>query len=208
MRLLWTMALLLAGPAVARTIVLDGQAADRMAAISETAPRQGWAGFERSPGRFDMVQIDLRSDSSFLIRFTLDAIPPGQRVTHAELIVPSIWVTGNAVRFHVWRLSAEWGPGVCHLYRLMRPKPVPWAVAGARRGGADRAILPSAVVPVTQAGLHVVNVTEDVALWYTGAAPAHGWLFTVEEPGHVVRLGSPAWDKIADWKLRITYEPE
>jgi hypothetical protein len=64
------------------------------------------------------------------------------------------------------------------------------------------------VVRISNTGDQVVNVTEDVELWYTGAAANHGWILTHEDTGSLIRLSSPVWATRGNWKLRITYEPE
>jgi hypothetical protein len=111
-------------------------------------------------------------------------------------------------RLYVWRLLPEWGAGVCHQYRTQRPAKAEWAAPGARGGGTDRATRPTVVLPLTSAGEKVVNVTQDVELWYTGAAPNNGWLLTAEDADALIRLDSPLWNARGRWKLRITYEPQ
>jgi hypothetical protein len=200
--------LLAAGTAAARTLVLEGAAIDRAAMISEEAPRLSWAAHAVKPGYFDTSSLIVNPRTSMLLRFSLAAIPKGQRVTRAELVVPVSYGWGGALRFYLWRLSSEWGPGVCWQYRSTFPKTNEWAKAGARGAGTDRAIQPSAVTGVVRWGDCSVNVTEDVALWNAGAAPAWGWLFTVEEPDAALMTASPLWQGITQWKLKITYEPE
>jgi len=200
----------LCSSASARTIVIDALgAADRMAAMSDVAPRQSWAMFEQWPATYYTNAVQIEPGRSFLIRFALDAVPAGQRITHAELIVPVTWYSGTDVRFYLWRLLADWGAGACHLYRKALPEKVPWTIPGARGGSSDRATRPSAVVRLYEAAAeNVINVTEDVELWYTGAAPNNGWIFTVEDPATFVRFQSPTYDGVQTWKLRITYEPQ
>lgn len=194
--------------AVAHTIIFDAAEADRMAAISDVAPRMSWAAYEGWTAIYSTSYIDVIPGRSFLIRLALSKVPPGQRITYAELILPVPYFTGTDPRFYLWRILADWGTGVSHLYRRTSPAKQEWAVPGARGLSSDRATRPSAVVRLLAAGEQVINVTEDIELWYTGAAPNHGWLFTVEDPELLVRFGSPAWDALAAWKLRITYEPE
>jgi hypothetical protein len=210
MKRVWPLLLLTSALAAsARTVILEGAAIDRAAAIHEDAPRLGWAAQASRPGCFDSGNIMVTPRSSFLIRFDQSPIPKGQRITRADLIVPVLYGAGADLRFYVWRVTGEWGPGVCWQYRTVRPRTNEWARAGARGAGADRAIRPGAVVAVPRIPSDCsVNVTEDVALWQAGAAPAWGWLFTVEDPDAAVMLASPLWQGITQWKLKITYEPE
>jgi len=195
-------------PAAARTILLNAEDCDRMAGIAESAPRLSWAMARYGDGVFHNSQVSLSQESALLLRFSLDKVPAGQRIVHAELIVPvSAW-GGNEPRFYLWRLLADWGPGVCYLYRSTRPEYTEWTKPGARGISSDRATRPTDIVRGADPGDVVINVTEDVGLWYGGGAPNHGWLFTVEDPGVAVTLASPAWAAPETWTLRITYEPE
>jgi hypothetical protein len=188
--------------------VLTDEDCEQMAVISAEAPRLSWAAYEVTPGEFYTVFIDLFPQRSFLIRYPLERIPKGQKITHAEWVLSvQTFSPAGGQRVSVRRLLAEWGPGVNHRDRMLRPKPVPWAVPGAR-GAADRAAKPSALVRVTTAGEQVVNVTEDVELWYSGAAVNHGWVLTTDDEQGYVRLNSPLWTGPGASKLRITYEPE
>lgn len=200
--------LMIALPAGAHTIILDANEADKMAAISDVTPRMSWAAYEGWTAIYSTSYIDLVPGRSFLIRFALSKIPRGQRITHVELILPVLSYSGTDPRFYLWRILSEWGAGVSHLYRVTSPAKLEWAVPGARGVSSDRATRPSAVVRMLATGEQVINVTEDIELWYTGAAPNYGWLFTVEDPELCIRFASPAWDAMAAWKLRITYEPE
>ncbi len=192
----------------ARTIVIDGSDVDRIAAMTESGPRLSLAGIESAPSVFAASALEVAPGHSALVRFRLTAIPKGMRITNAELILPVATYGGTDPRFYVWRLLAAWGPGVCHLYRQTRPERVAWAMPGARGGASDRSIRPTAVPRLSAAGDLVVNVTDDLELWQAGAAPNHGWLITVEDPGAFVRFPSPAWDGLQSWRLRVTYEPE
>jgi hypothetical protein len=204
-------ALLTQGALSARTIELSDADCERMAAIAEEAPRLSWAGYEPYTGCFDATWLDMQPSRAFLIRYPLDKIPKGQRITKAEWVVPVQLTSAGEQRLHIRRILAEWGPGVCHQYRMARPNKVEWKQAGARGASSDRAPKDSALVKITQttAHEHVVNVTEDVELWYTGAGANHGWMITCDDPDVLVRLPSPfnAYGK-GKWKLRITYEPE
>lgn len=194
--------------AAARTIVLDANEADQMAVISDVAPRMSWAACEAWPAVYNTGNIDLVPGRGFLIRFALSKVPAGQRIAFAELIFPVQSCTGSDPRFYLWRVLAEWGPGVSHRYRMTAPAKAAWTMPGARGLASDRALRPSAVVRVLTPGEQALNVTKDIELWYTGAAPNCGWLFTVEDPELFIRFASPAWDALTAWKLRITYEPE
>jgi hypothetical protein len=199
--------LALATAAPARTVVLTAEQMDRYGGLCDAAPLAGYALREYDPGLFHSGSIALTVDRSYLFRFPLQ-IPPGYRIVYAELVLPVNYVYGTEPRFYIWRLLADWGTGVCHLYRATKPAKVPWAQPGARGISSDRAIRPTDIVRVPVAADTTVNVTEDVELWYTKAAPNCGWLLTVEDPGCGVMFESPAF--MADpsrWRLRITYEP-
>jgi hypothetical protein len=64
------------------------------------------------------------------------------------------------------------------------------------------------VAKINGAGEQVINLTEDVELWYTGAGTNHGWALTVEDADVLVRLASPIGAGKGQWRLRVTYEPE
>lgn len=201
----------LARPAAAVTVVIDAAEIDRAGAIADDAPRMSWAGAQRWTAIYDSWFADLMPGHSLLMRFPITKIPAGQKITNAALTVPVESMGGNDVRFYLWRLLPEWGHGVCYLYRSTRPAKVPWTVPGARGVATDRAAQPTAIVPLTAVGEQVINVTEDVELWYTGAAPNNGWMFTVEDIGTFVRIQLVHWPDVVHfplWRLRITYEPE
>jgi len=204
-------ALMLVGPSVgsAKTFVLTAQSSDRIAAIAEPAPRHSLAMNERASGVFDTSRVHLAHDRSFLIRFSLERIPPAQRIAHAELMMPVAEVVGSEPRFYLWRLNARWGAGACYDYRTTVPKLTAWTRPGARGLSSDRATRPTDIVRLTGPGEVTVNVTEDVALWYTGSASNEGWIVTVEDPELAVYLASPlaSTEARSAWKLRITYEP-
>jgi len=201
--------LLQAGHAHAKTIILTAQDADRVAAISDVAPRMSLCFFETWPGTMYMNQVGVTQGRSVLMRYNLASIPPGQRITHAEWLLPVTSYSGSEPRFYAWRMVAEWGPGVCHLYRVTLPRKIEWVRPGARGHSSDRATRPTEIVRLTEAGERVINVTEDVELWYTKAAPNNGWMLTVEDPGVQVVFTTPVWaEGVNSWKLRITYEPE
>lgn len=193
----------------ARTIELTDFDCDRMAVLSPEAPRSGWAMTEVAPGQFTSTLLDLRAERVFLVRYPLDRIPPGQRIVRAEWMVPVDLIAGaGEVKLHVRRIIGEWGVGVCHEFRMRRPKQIPWKQPGAQGVSTDRAAQPTAVVNVSEGGEITLNVTEDVELWNTGAAENQGWLVTIEDPAALIRLSSPLWGGQGRYKLRVTYEPE
>lgn len=197
---------LLGGSASAKTVVLTDVDCERLAATAAEAPLLSWAGYRASDGVFAPVYIELVPSRAFLIRYPIDkVIPPGNRITQAEWIVPVVYCPSEQ-KMYVHRLLGEWGAGVSHQYRSVRPQKVEWNTPGAR-GASDRAIKPSAVVRVTGIGEQVINVTQDVELWHSGATMNTGWIVTVEGKGFL-RLSSPMWTTRGNWKLRITYEPE
>lgn len=201
---------LLAGAvADARTIIMDASLCKRMGYVSEVAPRQSWAMYERRPGVFDTAAVGLVPNRGLLIEFPLDKIPSGQRIAHAELTVHVATYSGSEPRFYLWRILGDWGAGVCWNHRTTWPKPIPWVKPGARGQSTDRATRPTEIVRLTQTGDQIINVTEDVALWYTGAAKNHGWMVSVEDPGVYVQLVPPSDTAyMPAWRLKITYEPE
>lgn len=197
----------------AKTIILDLRDCDRAAAIDEAAPRFSWAMQPMGDGNYSTREVDLVPNRRLLLRFALDKIPAKHRIVHAALIVPVIYRHGPEPRFYLWRMLADWGPGVCYQYRMTRPKKIEWTKPGAAGNSTDRATRPTDIVRIKtkERGDYkefTVNVTEDVSLWYSGAATNNGWMFSVEDPGVTVRMYSPLANEVrAAWKLRITYEP-
>ena len=126
-----------------------------------------------------------------------------------ELLIPVAYFYGSNRRLYVWRMTSEWGQGTCWQYRMVTPeKKIEWGEVGARAAGTDRATRPTAVMTFpTEAGERIVNVTQDVELWNTGAAKNQGWLFTVEDPDSILRFTCPIFQPDG-LKLRITYEPQ
>ena len=194
----------------ARTIVLDARDCDRMAAIAESAPRQSWAMQPHGRASFSTSEMRLVPGRCLLIRFALDKVPPGHRIAHSVLTVPVIGQGGAEPRFYVWRVLADWGPGVCYTYRATRPQEMEWTRPGAAGHSSDRATRPTDIVRLPKKPKPMrINVTEDLDLWYTGAAPNNGFLISVEDPKVHVRLHSPLSNEgRTEWKLRITYEPQ
>lgn len=201
--------LLYATTASAKTIVLTDADCELMAAISSDAPRMSWAAVINGVGEYGNHQIDLTPKTAFLIRYPLEKIPPGQRITKAEWVVPyaqSYPPTG--VRVQVRRVLQEWGAGVSHQYRMIRPKKLEWHTPGAMGLGQDRAVKSTASASLKGNGEHTFNVTEDVELWYSGTVSNYGWLLTTDEQMGWFRTQSPFWNGSKLWKLRITYEPK
>jgi hypothetical protein len=212
-RCFWFVAVLLtavngSAPLAAKTITLTDADCDRMAVISEQAPRLSWACTEVVGGAFFDSSIDLIAGRAFLVHWPLNQIPKGQRITKAELSVPVALTSAGEQRLHVRRLLAPWGAGVCWQYRQVRSQRAEWTTPGARAPGKDRAARASAVGRVSGTADLLLNLTEDVELWYAGAASNHGWIMTIEDPDVLVRLHSPTWVYAGSFKLRITYEPE
>ncbi|MGE0606993.1 MAG: hypothetical protein AB7O62_07860 [Pirellulales bacterium] len=192
-----------------KTIVLTDGDCEQIATISSDAPRLSWAGTANNVADYGNNSIDLVPKSSFLIRYPLEKIPPGQRITKAEWTVPHVLVSpANGARLRVRRILQEWGAGVCHQYRMTRPQRLEWNKPGAHGVGQDRAAKATASGLVRGGGEQTFNVTEDVELWYAGAVPNHGWLLTSEDEGSYVRMHSPLWGAPKGWKLKITYEPK
>ena len=194
--------------ASARTITLTDRDADRCASISADNPRAGWAGSEGPPGAFfDDTYFSINQSQSAMIRFPIDQIPANQRIVNAELTIP-LYTPYASQRLFVWRLLADWGFGVCHRYRQVRPEKLAWAKPGARGPGADRAVEPTRAIPLVVGAPEVrVDVTRDVQFWYSGTAKNCGWLLTAEDDGQYIMLYSPAYQGAGRWSLRITYEP-
>lgn len=201
--------LVLSSSAWAKTIVLTDADCELMAVISADAPRMSWAAVVNGVAEYGNHQIDLTPKTAFLIRYPLEKIPPGQRITKAEWVVPYAQASPpTGVKVQVRRLLQEWGAGVSHQFRMTRPKRLEWHTPGAMGLGQDRAVKATASASLKGAGEHAFNVTEDLELWYSGAAPNHGWLITTDEPMGWFRAQSPFWSGVKLWKLRITYEPQ
>ena len=79
---------------------------------------------------------------------------------------------------------------------------------GAAAPGLDRAAKPTVSVRLPAANTTVVNVTQDVEMWYSQRARNEGWIVTTDQPNCMVRLNSPSFIGASTWILRITYEPE
>lgn len=197
------------GSLAARTITLSGEDCTKVAVISEKAPRLSWASVLVGQGAYDAgssVQL-LGRNMAVLIVYPLDQIPKGQRITKAELTVEPNYVAGDC-RLQVRRLLADWGHGVCHQYARTWPKKVEWAQPGGRGGARDRADRDSALFKFSAIGKHRVDVTEDVDLWYTGAAANRGWIIVMD--AGLAYFPAP-YDPAGggkSWSLQITFEPK
>ena len=186
----------------AKTVVLTAAHWDQAALLTEDVPLMGSACIN---------DYMVSPKQTLLIRYSLGEIPPGMRITNAEWMIPVRY--GQDVRFYAWRILQAWGAGVCHEYRMVRPEKLKWAEPGARALGTDKFVEPTAACrpqagDLSQSGNDggiVVNVTKDVALWYTGAAANCGWMITAEDQ---VWFHSPFGRGPDVWRLRITYEPE
>ncbi len=194
----------LATTASARTITLKPEAVDAFATLSESHPRSGWAAQQIDPTLFVSNPPIGGANTSYLVRYSFDQIPKGNRITHAEWVVPVGFAATSTVT--VWRVLAEWGIGVCHQFRMVHPKRLEWSVPGARGRSVDRATKPTGSGKFEPGMVHVtVNVTQDVELWHGGAAPNRGWLLAFDGPCILI---SPTHAGRQQWQLRVTYEPE
>lgn len=199
----------IAGAAEAVTIELRASQMVGFAVVCKAAPRLSWAGFTYRPGTYTSSQISADPSRTILARYDLSEIPGDMRITSATWVLPLAEKSKVQSQLQVWRALADWGAGVCYLYRTTRPEPAPWHTEGGRGVGTDRAVRPSAVV-VTNSDrdeLHV-NVTQDVELWHSGIEPNNGWMISVDAGHPPVLLQSPLRTGETDWVLRITYEPQ
>jgi len=203
---------LLTSPLFARTISLTAEDCDEMASISSQAPRLSWVMGPSADGIFNtQPTLYWHSNIALLMRFPVkELIPKGQRVTKAVLTIPPNYIAGTP-EIHARRILAEWGTGVCHQYRMTYPQKLEWNQPGGRGGATDRHVKSSAVYKLAKVGEHTADVTEDIELWYTGGAPNRGWIFTIENEGHILYAASPYTPQTAgakQWKLQITFEPQ
>ena len=189
-------------PLAARTITLT-DSLDGFAVLSEANTINGWAAYNYDYTRYAADATGGGPATSYLLRYSLDQIPKGMRITHAEWTIAHN-VSGANVS--VWRVLADWGLGVCYQYRATYPKKLEWSVPGAKGKSTDRATNPTAKGQFVNGQLLTVNVTQDVEMWYNGAAPNRGWLITFDS---FALLHSPTHGgHRAKWTLTITYEPE
>ncbi len=201
-------ALLAATSLPAATIELKGGSATRMALIDQQATKLSWAGGGRGREPYTNTELAVWPGRNFLMAFDLGQIPAGQRIVQAELRVPLSRVSGTAPRLFLWRMVAGWGTGVCWEARQRYPEVAGWVVPGGLAPGLDRSVVPSVVAGELSVGELTLNVTDDVALWYAGVSPNHGWMFTADDPGVALFMRPPFWDAASAWSLQLTYEPE
>jgi hypothetical protein len=208
----WIASLLLVvavtAPAPARTVTLTALDCDRMAFISKALPDYSWA-VSNAKGRSDVSgRLDLAPGTGLLMRFSLDSIPKDQRILRAELtMIPDYIYAGPRVQ--VRRILADWGTGVNYRYSRTFPTKVEWSQPGAR-GASDRALQLTGAMTLKVRAENTIEVTQDVDLWYTGAAPNRGWILNLENDRGVTYLPSPYFPHGAtpkSWRLLITYEP-
>jgi hypothetical protein len=198
----------------ARTIALTAEDCDEMAVISAQAPKLSWAVPAQGGGGQYNTQPTLlwNSNMAVLMRFPFaDLIPKGQRVTKAEMTIAPNYTAGPQGEVHVRRILVEWGHGVCHQYRMVRPQKIEWTQPGCRGAATDRANKDSAVFKIVKLGENTVDVTEDIELWYTGAVANRGWILNLEPEGAHIYLPSPYGphgNTGKQWKLQITFEPK
>jgi hypothetical protein len=198
----------------ARTVTLTAEDADQMASIAAFAPRLSWVTTQPGNGGVFNTQPSLYWNSKIAVLLRLpfnDLIPKGQRITKAELTLNATYLAGSEPKVTVRRVLAEWGSGVCHQYRIAYPKKIEWTQPGGRGAATDRAAKDSAVFKFAKVGEQTVDLTEDVELWYTGAAANRGWIFTMETDGEHIYMPSPYAPHAnggKQWKWQITYEPQ
>jgi len=73
----------------------------------------------------------------------------------------------------------------------------------------DRAATPSAQVqlPPERENDVVLNVLNDIELWYSGSVENYGWMISTEEPNEEVLFFAYPLSYPGSWKLNITYGP-
>jgi hypothetical protein len=212
MRARWLLILgslsVLAGTGQARTITLTAEDCDQIAIIAAKAPLMSWALAVNVATYNTEPSLQIFPEMSVLLRYPLDRIPKGQRITKAELTLTADYVASSP-QLTVRRLLAQWGHGVCYKYRQTFPRKEEWAKPGGLGASTDRAGRDTAVFRMEKTGDHTVDVTEDVELWYTGGAANRGWILAIENGG-IVYMGSPYaphHETAKHWKLTITFEP-
>jgi len=195
--------ILTALPLSARTITLKPEALDAFAVLSEANTINGWASYNYDYTRYTADTPGGGPATSYLLRYSLAQIPKGMRITHAEWTIAHNVSSANV---NVWRVLAEWGLGVCYQYRATYPQKLEWSVPGAKGKSTDRATNPTATGQFVNGQLLTVNVTQDVEMWYNGAAPNRGWLLTFD--GFALLHSATHGGHRTKWQLTITYEPE
>lgn len=193
--------------ACGRTITLTAEDCDRMAICHADAPRVGWGIPLGGPAFNSHTQLTMASNMTVLLRYPLDKIPKDQKILKAEWTIPYGYTAGVKQRLYARRILADWGTGACHDYRMTFPKKVPWGAPGARAANTDRAAKTTAIFEMLNSGESTADVTEDVDLWYTGAARNRGWVLTLDDTGSLVYLTAPYPPAPSSWRLTITFEP-
>lgn len=210
-RLLAAVALLFpwAAPVAARTMTLTGGDCEDVAILNSDVPRMSYGVvIDNGVVRADH-NLRLYNNTAVLLRYPIERIPQGQRITKAELTLTVNYLYANSNEIAVRRLLSPWGAGVCHDFRQAFPEKLPWAEPGARGDGKDRVAKPSAVFKVEKIAEYTIDVTEDIDLWYTGGAVNRGWIVTADVGGiHLLPPYSPSFGGSNQWRLRITHEPE
>lgn len=192
----------------ARTITIEDSKITHIAHVGPEVPQASWIGSTSTTGIYTTSMLEMTPGRRLLIQYPLDQIPAGQRIVSAQWVFPVTYAPFDAQRLFVWRVLQPWGLGVNLAMRIQVPNPIPWSSPGADAPGIDRAITPTATIPINGAQEYVIDVTQDVELWYTGVAPNHGWVMALDEGNRYVRLASPLYTNKSVFTLRITYEPE
>ncbi len=203
------MSLVFASTVSARTITITAESCDEMACISALVPRLSWAMGGDNKINNAHGTLYFNSNTALFLRFPIkDLIPKGQRITKAELTIAPNYIAGIP-EINVRRLLAEWGSGVCYQYRMTYPQKIEWSQPGARGNSSDRANKNSATFKFSKVGEQTADVTEDIELWYTGASPNRGWIFTMDINNWAYFLSpySPQSGGSKTWKLQISFEP-
>lgn len=196
----------------ARTITIEDSKITHMAHIGPEVPQASWIGSNSTTGVYTTNIIEMTPGSRLLIQYPLDQIPQGQRIVSARWIFSVPYAPYDSHRLFLWRVLQPWGLGVNLTQRIQVPKALPWSSPGADAPGIDRAITPTAIIRINGIKEHVIDVTQDVELWYTGVAPNHGWVMALDEGNRYVRryvrIASPLYNATSVFTLQITYEPE
>lgn len=195
-------------PLQARTITIDDRQITHMAVISAEVPLSSWVGSRSTLGVFTSNLIEMIPGRRLLLQFPLENIPQGQRIVSAQLTFDVTYAPYDSQRLFIWRMLKPWGLGVNHTMSTQIPKPMPWSSPGADAPGVDRALTPTANFRVPGAGEQVIDVTQDVELWYSGIVANNGWVMALDEGNQYLRLASPLYNAGPVFILRITYEPE
>src|SRR5690349_8014929 len=109
-------------PVAARTITLTGGDCDDVAILNSDVPRISF-GVVTDNGVV-RADHDLRryTNTAVLLRYPIEKIPKGQRITKAELTLAVNYLYANQNEIAVRRLLTPWGTGVCHDFRQSFPE--------------------------------------------------------------------------------------